>query len=79
MNTIRDTRNQLAGPWFVTAIFRMCLAVPRALARDNRLQRERAHLSRLPDYLLRDIGISRCEIASITLLGGTDESRRPRG
>jgi uncharacterized protein YjiS (DUF1127 family) len=40
----------------------------RALARDSRLQRERAqlHVHALPDHLLRDIGVSRCEFAGAT-------------
>lgn len=49
-----------------------------AVARAIRIRRDRAHLHELPDHLLRDIGISRSEIDSVTMFGGKDSSRRPR-
>jgi len=37
-----------------------------------RVRRDRAWLADLPDYLLRDIGITRSQISSVTRLGRTD-------
>ncbi|MER9865929.1 DUF1127 domain-containing protein [Mesorhizobium sp. M0136] len=62
---------------FVAAIVEMWLAVPRALARIIRIRRDRALLYELPDYLLRDIGINRSEIQSITWLGGRGVGHQP--
>jgi uncharacterized protein YjiS (DUF1127 family) len=39
------------------------------LARLVRIRRGRAELDELPDYLLRDIGIQRSEIRSVTRYG----------
>ncbi|AZN98813.1 DUF1127 domain-containing protein [Mesorhizobium sp. M9A.F.Ca.ET.002.03.1.2] len=49
-----------------------------ALRRFIRVRRDRQHLYELPDYILRDIGIDRSEINSITLFAGADSSRRSR-
>ena len=57
----------------------ICIACWSALRRLARNRRDRAHLHRLPDYLLSDIGISRSEIDSVVILRGSDPSRRMRG
>jgi uncharacterized protein YjiS (DUF1127 family) len=63
---------------FSAVILEMCLACPRLLARIMRMRRDRAQLHELPDHLLRDIGLNRSEIASITRFRSKDVSRRPR-
>jgi uncharacterized protein YjiS (DUF1127 family) len=45
----------------------------RELRRQQKARRDRRHLMQLPDYLLKDIGISRLEVEAIT---GRDD--RPR-
>ncbi|MER9631836.1 DUF1127 domain-containing protein [Mesorhizobium sp. M0296] len=49
-----------------------------AVWRFIRIQRDRRQLNELPDYLLRDVGITRFEINSITWFAGRDPSRRSR-
>jgi len=41
-------------------------------------RRGRAQLQKMPDHMLKDIGISRCEILSITRFREEDLRRRPR-
>lgn len=41
-----------------------------------RIQRDREQLYELPDYILRDVGITRSEINSITSFAGRDTCRR---
>jgi uncharacterized protein YjiS (DUF1127 family) len=43
-----------------------------------RARRAAEHLSEMPDYILRDIGISRSEVMSVVLFGGRDVTRRSR-
>ena len=45
------------------------------VARIVRIRRDRATLYQLPDYLLRDIGIERAQIRSVTRRGGQDGPR----
>jgi uncharacterized protein DUF1127 len=52
--------------FFVTALDRFGLG---AFSRIIRIWRDQAWLDELPDYLLRDIGISRSEISSATRFG----------
>ena len=52
----------------LTAIDRLLLA----FARIIRIRKDRALLDEMPDYLLRDIGISRSDISSATRFGGKD-------
>ncbi|MER8407785.1 DUF1127 domain-containing protein [Mesorhizobium sp. M1307] len=47
-----------------------------AVWRFIRIQRDRRQLHELPDYLLRDVGITRFEINSITWFAGRDTSTR---
>ncbi|WP_404926066.1 DUF1127 domain-containing protein [Mesorhizobium sp. ORM16] len=68
--------NRSVSPRLVTAATGLCLSVLRAIARVIRIRRDRARLCELPDYLLRDIGINRSEIQSITWFGDRDASRR---
>ncbi|WP_419694727.1 DUF1127 domain-containing protein [Mesorhizobium muleiense] len=49
-----------------------------AVWRFIRIQRDRRQLYELPDYILRDVGITRSEINSITSFAGRDPSRRTR-
>jgi uncharacterized protein YjiS (DUF1127 family) len=43
------------------------------LRRESKARRDRRHLMQLPDYLLRDIGISRLEVEAMT-----ERDDRPR-
>jgi uncharacterized protein YjiS (DUF1127 family) len=49
------------------------------IRREMRLRRDRRHLREMPDHLLKDIGISRYEIDSVTEYGVSDPTRRRRG
>lgn len=49
-----------------------------AVWRFIRTQRDRRQLYELPDYILRDVGITRFEINSITSFGRRDTCRRMR-
>jgi uncharacterized protein YjiS (DUF1127 family) len=42
------------------------------LRRAIRTRRDRAHLYEMPDHMLKDIGISRCEILWVTKFGRRD-------
>lgn len=44
-----------------------------------RRRRDRRHIHEMPDYILKDIGISRSEIDSVVMFGETDLTRRRRG
>jgi len=50
-----------------------------ALSRIMRLHADRALLLELPDEMLRDIGLDRSEIDSVTSFFGKDPTRRQRG
>ena len=39
------------------------------MRRERKARRDRRHLMQLPDYLLRDIGISRLEVEAMTQRG----------
>ena len=49
-----------------------------AVWRFIRIRRDRRQLCELPDHILRDVGITRSEIDSITLFAWRDPSRRSR-
>lgn len=49
-----------------------------AIKQFIRLRRDRLELDALPDHILRDIGIDRSEIKSITIYRGRDYTRRNR-
>ncbi|MBZ9854940.1 DUF1127 domain-containing protein [Mesorhizobium sp. CA13] len=68
--------NRSVSSRLVTVATELCLSVLRAITRIIRIRRDRARLCELPDYLLRDIGINRSEIQSITWFGDRDISRR---
>ena len=48
----------------------------RSIERAVRLRRDRAILSEMPDHLLKDIGVSRSDILSVTRFHETDSTRR---
>ncbi|MER9892577.1 DUF1127 domain-containing protein [Mesorhizobium sp. M0119] len=50
-----------------------------AVWRFIRIQQDRRQLYELPDYILRDVGITRFEINSITWFAGRDTSTRSGG
>lgn len=62
-------RPSVNGRFFTTSV-EICRSGLRILARIIRIRRDRAWLDELPDYLLRDIGIKRSEISSVTWFGG---------
>jgi len=57
---------------FRAAAVEICRFGRNALVHVIRVRRDRAWLADLPDYLLRDIGITRSQISSVTRLGRTD-------
>ena len=56
------------GRFFAVAI-EICRHGVGSIARIVRIRRDRARLDEFPDHLLRDIGIGRSEIGSITRFG----------
>ncbi|CDX14147.1 DUF1127 domain-containing protein [Mesorhizobium sp. WSM4935] len=73
MSTLRMGMKSVAGPsvggrFFATAV-ETCRSGLRVLARLVRIRSDRVWLDELPDYLLRDIGIKRSEISSVTWYG----------
>ncbi|WP_192253475.1 DUF1127 domain-containing protein [Mesorhizobium silamurunense] len=67
------TAHQSAPGRFFAAILEICHSSRGLLARIVRIRRDRARLDELPDYLLRDIGIERPEIRSITRFGRSED------
>lgn len=49
------------------------------IRREMRLRRNRRQLREMPDRILKDIGIARCEIDAVTEYGLGDPTRRQRG
>ena len=64
--TVMFFERSAAGPsrWqaFADAIGRFAMQ----MRRERKARRDRRHLMQLPDYLLRDIGISRLEVEAMT-------------
>jgi uncharacterized protein YjiS (DUF1127 family) len=64
--TVMFFERAAAGPgrWqaFADAIGRFAMQ----MRRESKARRDRRHLMQLPDYLLRDIGISRLEVEAMT-------------
>ena len=64
--TVMFFERSAAGPsrWqtFADSIARFAMQ----MRRDSQARRDRRHLMQLPDYLLRDIGISRVEVEAMT-------------
>ena len=77
MSNIDTSQQATATPF--ASMGTTVLAALHSVTRALRIHGDRAHLHELPDHLLRDIGISRSEINSVTMFGGEDASRRPRG
>lgn len=59
-------------------LWRMPFRLAAALRRAAELRRDRRRLVSLSDHILRDIGIDRFEIRSITACRGEDGTRRSR-
>lgn len=76
MTTVENTPNDARSRSH--PLLKMWLELIAALQQFIRLRRDRRVLDGLPDYILRDIGISRSEIESITLYRGRDHTRRSR-
>ncbi|WP_181177498.1 DUF1127 domain-containing protein [Mesorhizobium sp. B4-1-1] len=72
MGTKPAARPSVNGRSFATAV-EICRSGLRILALIIRIRRDRAWLDELPDYLLRDIGIKRSEISSVTWCGGSQD------
>jgi uncharacterized protein YjiS (DUF1127 family) len=64
MSFERSTAGREAGAW--QALANMVTNAVRELRREHKARRDRRHLMQLPDYLLRDIGLSRIEIEAMT-------------
>ncbi|TIV69943.1 MAG: DUF1127 domain-containing protein [Mesorhizobium sp.] len=67
------TTNRSALGRFFTAVVEISHSGGDLLARIVRIRRDRATLDDLPDYLLRDIGIERAQIWSITRFGRKED------
>ena len=81
MPTLRMGMKPVAGRSvngrFLATAAEICRSGLSLLTRIARIRRDRALLDELPDYLLRDIGIKRSEIPSVTWYGGSqDDSAR---
>lgn len=72
MNTVTGTSPAIG------AVLNMIGRGMRSVHRISRIRRGRAQLYEMPDYMLKDIGISRCEIQLATRYGVTDPTRRQR-
>jgi hypothetical protein len=60
--------------------YQKLLALPVIGALSNRIERRRDWSSHnLPDHVLKDIGVTRPEILSLTRFRGSDRTRRQRG
>jgi uncharacterized protein YjiS (DUF1127 family) len=64
--TVMFFERAAAGPswWeaFADAVGRFAMQI----RRERKARRDRRHLMQLPDYLLRDIGVSRLEVEAMT-------------
>ncbi|WP_119274467.1 DUF1127 domain-containing protein [Taklimakanibacter deserti] len=61
-------------------VYQKLLALPVIGTLSHRSERKRdSSLHRLPDHLLKDIGVTRSEILSLTRFRGSDRTRRQRG
>ncbi|RWD54642.1 MAG: DUF1127 domain-containing protein [Mesorhizobium sp.] len=67
------TTNRSALWRFFTAVVEISHSGGDLLARIVRIRRDRTTLDELPDYLLRDIGIERAQIWSITRFGRKED------
>ena len=61
--------NRSALTRFFAVVVEICRHGIVSIARIVRIRRDRARLEEFPDHLLRDIGIGRSEIRSITRFG----------
>lgn len=64
---------------FAGSASRFARAIYDYAERSHRRRRDRAIMLEMPDYLLKDIGISRSDIESVVMFGESDLTRRRRG
>ena len=64
--TVMFFERSAAGPSRWQAFADMVGRFATQMRREHKARRDRRHLMQLPDYLLRDIGISRLEVEAMT-------------
>jgi uncharacterized protein YjiS (DUF1127 family) len=77
MNTVIGARQQSLSP-AVNARFQILWRATSMATRLLHTRRTTAALYALPDYVLKDIGMSRCEILSVLRFRELDPTRRER-
>ncbi len=79
MTIIENSFTQASQSGFAATASKVARAMYDQAERAWRRRRDRRHIYEMPDYLLKDIGISRSEIDSVVMYGDTDLTRRHRG
>jgi uncharacterized protein YjiS (DUF1127 family) len=79
MNTVIDVCNQPFSSRAMGPLWQMTGRFMRFVDRADRIRRGRAQLYQMPDHILKDIGISRSEILSVTRFREIDSIGRQRG
>ena len=75
MNTVIDACNQSFFSRAIGPVWQMIGRGMRFVNRANRIRRGRAQLYEMPDHMLKDFGISRSEILSVTRFRVQDSTR----
>jgi uncharacterized protein YjiS (DUF1127 family) len=78
MNTVIDAYHQSSSFPAIGALSQMIGRGMRFVNRASRMRRGRAQLYKMSDHILKDIGISRSEILSVTRFREIDSTRRQR-
>jgi uncharacterized protein YjiS (DUF1127 family) len=78
MNTATGARQQSSFSVAGSRLLQLCGRRLRIVGSIHRMKRTRDRLHALPDHILKDIGIARCEILSLTRFHELDPSRRRR-
>jgi uncharacterized protein YjiS (DUF1127 family) len=79
MTMMENTFARASQSGFAASAAKVAHAMYYQAERAWRRRRDRRHIYEMPDYLLKDIGISRSEIDSVVMFGETDMTRRRRG